>query len=565
MTKTPREKTLTTLLSVGSAFVSVFMLDSIVTDPVNSPKFFAIGTLAFGILGALLYKIKKSEIRENLVPSLAALLFLVCSLNAFFLSNAPIEQSLYGLYGRNNGLLTYLFFLIMFVGAFFVSTLTAHKRIIFSLFAAGIINVAYCGWVLLFGDFFSWTNPYGNILGTFGNPNFIGAFLGMFFSALVVYIVSPNTSKKTRVTLLFLALITAIEIYLSHAIQGRVLMVAGTSLVGFYWVKLKFRSRIYLTGYLVTTFGLGAFALAGALQVGPFTELIYKTSVSLRGQYWLAAWKTGLANPYTGVGFDSFGDWYRRMRDENALVLPGVDTVTNAAHNVPLDLFAFGGWPLLVSYLGIVILTFIQIVKRSIKMEGYDPVFIGLVVLWSCYQLQSIISINQIGLGLWGWLLSGAILSYVKNANKEIMEQGKVPTPRRTSTSSTNPVSPNLVVGISMVIGALVSAPPLASDMKWVSAQKSRSAEQMELTLQSAYLNPLSTQKYFMTIQLFEQSNLPDLAHKYALEAVKFDPNSYETWNMLSLIRNSSDSDKELARKNMLRLDPLNPSLVQGK
>ena len=40
---------------------------------------------------------------------------------------------------------------------------------------------------------------------------------------------------------------------------------------------------------------------------------------------------------------DTFGDWYRRMRDAHALELPGVNNVVNAAHNVPIDIFHLEG------------------------------------------------------------------------------------------------------------------------------------------------------------------------------------------------------------------------------
>ena len=144
--------------------------------------------------------------------------------------------------------------------------------------------------------------------------------------------------------------ISAFEIIKSHAVQGRVVAAFGSAIVIFLFIRSKF-NRIVLTGYSFLSIILGTFALAGALQIGPLTKYIYKTSVSLRGQYWLAGWNTGQEHPLTGVGMDAFGDWYRRMRDPHALELPGVNTVVNAAHNVPIDIFAFGGWPLFVTYL----------------------------------------------------------------------------------------------------------------------------------------------------------------------------------------------------------------------
>jgi hypothetical protein len=562
-----REKTLEKLLFLGPALISVFLLDSVVTDPVNTPKLFVLGIVAAGTLGAVLYRIEKSEIRKQRLPLVAVSLFFILGISTLVSTDAPIAQSLYGVYGRNNGLLTYIFFGLLLVGGLFVSSKSTHKRIVDSLLLAGFVNVLYCGWVLAFGDFLSWNNPYGNILGTFGNPNFIGAFLGMFFTAWVAVLLSKQTSTNFRIASIFVLPLTALEVYLSRAIQGRVLMVGGTSIVLFFWIRYRYRSKMLLLTYsLFTAVGAG-FALAGALQLGPLTSLIYKTSVSLRGQYWLSAWNTGNSNPWKGVGFDSLGDWYRRMREPRALELPGIDTVINTAHNVPLDILAFGGWPLFATYLALILMTAISTVRFAVHLREYDFVFIGLFAAWVCYQIQSIISINQIGIGLWGWLLTGALLSYVhlSKAEQKSHDREKSKTAIKGKQGNQEALSPNLVAGISMIVGALIAVPPLASDMKWMDAQRSRDALKLEATLNPSYLNPQNNQKYFMTIQIFEQSELHDLSHKYALEAVYFNPNAYDAWKLLSLLRNTTEEEKKLALQNMRRLDPLNPNLKNSQ
>ena len=98
-----------------------------------------------------------------------------------------------------------------------------------------------------------------------------------------------------------------------------------------------------------------------------------------------------------------------------------------------------------------------------------------------------------------------------------------------------------------------------------MSAQKSLDAKQVELSLKPGYLNPENTQKYYMLIQLFEQSNLTNLSHKYALQAIRFNPDSYDSWRLLSLLKNSSAEERDLALSNMRRLDPLNPNLQSAK
>jgi hypothetical protein len=356
--------------------------------------------------------------------------------------------------------------------------------------------------------------------------------------------------------------ITAYEIYDSHAIQGRVVAALGIGILGFLLIRSRFNKWITI-GYVFVGSFAALFALLGALQVGPLTKYIYKTSVSLRGQYWLAGWNTGESHPFTGVGMDSFGDWYRRSRDLHALELPGVNTVVNAAHNVPLDMFAFGGWPLLVTYLIVMGLAGISAVRMVIRNKAYDPIHAVLVTSWVGYQVQSIISINQIGLAIWGWLLSGLLIAYERTNRLAIQESSHQSGQQRKKLLPAS-VQPKLIVASSAgaVVGLLIALPPLTSDTKWRSAQLDRTLPSLEATMQSGYFNPPNSNKFLANIQILESSNLPDLSHKYALEAVKWNPEDFNLWKMLYLIQKSTPAEKNTALVNMKRLDPLNPDVT---
>ena len=63
-------------------------------------------------------------------------------------------------------------------------------------------------------------------------------------------------------------------------------------------------------------------------------------------------------------------------------------------------------------------------------------------------------------------------------------------------------------------------------------------------------------------MKAFEDSNLTDLSRKYTLEALKFNPNSYDMWRALYLIKASTTEERNLAVQNMKRLDPLNPDVT---
>ena len=560
------ERTIARVLGIGSGFVAILVVTGTVTDPVNVTKLFALGGVAAAATAVLL----AFGLRELWSSSKALVIFvgvfLVASLNAIVNSEAPLTQNLYGAFGRNTAFIAYLLLIFVFLSVAVLRREHSFKYLIWGLFGAGFINVFYCIWVIAFGDFVPWENPYGNILGTFGNPNFVGAFLGLFAASMVAYCFKQGTSVAVRVGALVVFLLTVYAIIDSNAIQGRVVVAAGLGIVGFYLVRSKFEALIAQFVYVLVVGIAGTFALLGALQIGPLTQYIYKTSVSLRGQYWQAGWNMGSDHPLTGVGFDTYGDWYRRARDTQALILPGPNTTTNAAHNVPFDVFAFGGWPLFVSYLAILALAVIAIIKVTRRNRKYDAVFVTLTTAWTCYQLQSIISINQIGLAVWGWLFGGALIAYEVATRPKVDESQNVQAKGKRAITKTKQgetvVTSTLIAGVGAVIGLLIAVPPYSADAKWRTALGARDLNKIEAALVPGYLNPPNSFKYANAVQLLESSKLFDVSLKYAQIGVQFNPDNFDAWRVLYLVSKSSPEEKALALANMKRLDPKNPNVL---
>ena len=553
------EKSLARYISFGAFFTTVFVLWGSVTDPVNTPKLFILGAIAFAA-GAIAFAMGAKELwRSSRLWLIGSILFVVFSISAIINSASPFLQNIYGTYGRNTGFITYLSLLLLSTSATLLRQKSSFNLIVYSLFAAGVANVAYCLWALAFGDFIGWSNPYGNILGTFGNPNFIGAFLGIFITALAAYVVQPGISWAYRGLALVIVAIGLFEIDKSNAVQGLVVSAVGFSIIGFYFIRARFKSSLILGGYTIVVAILGFISLMGALQKGPLSGLIYKTSVSLRGEYWQAGWNMASQFPLTGVGMDSYGDWYRRARDDQALILPGPETVTNAAHNIPFDILAYGGWPLFLSYLFLITLAAIAILKVTLRNRNYDGIFIALTVAWACYQIQSIISISQIGLAIWGWVLSGVVIAYeIATRNPDISEKkplgGKSAKPKEQIMTATT------IGTLGLVVGALIAVPPLSGDIKWKSALTKGDLALVQAALTPSYLSPTDTNRLLNAVLVSENSKLPDVAYEYAKKAVEFNPDSFDSWRIFYSVANSTPAEKELALANLKRLDPKNPN-----
>jgi hypothetical protein len=175
-------------------------------------------------------------------------------------------------------ILTYLLLAIVLLGT---STLTEIKSIwllTYGLLIVGAVNVIYSAWVLVFGDFIGWQNPYKHILGTFGNPDFISAFLGIFITTLLALMADRTAKLSHRLTALFLALVAFYEIVNSHAIQGIVVTGGGIAIVGFFAVRAYIKQNSITFIYLIAVAVTGTLALMGALQKGPLT-FIYKALI----------------------------------------------------------------------------------------------------------------------------------------------------------------------------------------------------------------------------------------------------------------------------------------------
>jgi O-antigen ligase len=558
------EKTTALLLLIGAPFATVFLITETVTDPVNATKLAVSGALAFALILIALTFNFKALIANHRAFLIFGALFLIFSVSAVLGSNSPISQNLYGSFGRNTGFVTYLVLLLLSISALTLTARSSFQKIIWGLQIAGVINVLYCLWVISFGDFIGWNNPYGNILGLFGNPNFISAFLGIFITTVLALVVAPTTSWSVRAIGVSVSLVAFYEIVDSNAIQGIVVTGGGIAIVGFFAMRSYLKSKVFTGVYLLSVAVVGILAIMGALQKGPFT-FIYKTSVSLRGAYWNAGITMGVDNPINGIGMDAYGDWYRRARSENAAtVLPGPSVITNAAHNVVIDFFAYGGFPLLIAYLAMLLMAVIAIIKVVLRTQGYDAVFVAMTAAWICYQTQSLISINQVGLALWGWVFTGALIAYERATRPGGVEESVVPgkSVKMKARSSTGVISPGLLGGIGAVVGLMIALPPLAADTKWRSALDSKDVTKVMAALEPEYLNPSDSQRMAQAVQLLASSNLLEQAHDIAIKAITYNPEYFDAWRVLYFLSNATEAEKAEAFQNMKRLDPRNPDVL---
>jgi O-antigen ligase len=524
-------------------------------DPINPIKMLAVSAVGFMGLGVLLANQKALQLGRFKVPLILISGFMVWQLVVLVVSGGEMLQQLFGTTGRNTGFITYLAFSILFVVAMVASSSALLNRFLIAALVVGVASLGYGVVQALGGDPFDWVNPYSPVFGFLGNPNFQSSLLGILGSIVFTQLLSGSVKIQIKGAYLVYLLVTVYVIRETASQQGFLVLLIGASLSLGVFVYGKSRALGY--SYL----GLAAVGfvavLIGTLNKGPLASLLYKDSVTYRGDYWRAGWKMTVDNPIFGVGLDSYGDWYRRSRTIEATLRRGPDVTSNAAHNVFLDISAYGGFPLLLVYLALMILVVISAVKVLKRSQGFNAGFVGLVAGWVAFQAQSIISINQIGLALWGWVLSGLIIGYEINTRggDDVVEKkaGKSAI-KPAQTSAATPVA----IFVGLIVGVLVGMPPYLASAKYKSALETSNPQVIQ---EAAYIWPTDSSRMIQVAMTLNENKLEDQGLQVALDAVERFPDNYGVWGTLNLMKKATDAQKAEALAQMKRLDPLNPNL----
>jgi hypothetical protein len=244
MLSTNSEIVLARYLSIGAAFVTLFVLAGPVSDPVNVTKLLAAGMVSFGLLPLFFSKRSKELIAFHKLLLGLLVFFNLFSLASSVFSEAPFVQNFYGESGRNTGFLTYLILSLVLLGSILISQDLSFKRILVWFVVAGAINVVLGYWAWILGDPIPWNNIYGNLLGTFGNPNFMGAFMGMFSAVLAVLALSETFALKWRLFFGLTWLLTIPVMLQTKAVQGVLLTLGGAGLALFCFLYFKYKDRL---------------------------------------------------------------------------------------------------------------------------------------------------------------------------------------------------------------------------------------------------------------------------------------------------------------------------------
>ena len=531
-------------------------------DPINVPKLAVIALGGLITLGALLFNAKALFARKHrTVQVLISLFVLDLTIVLFFAGTNPYQE-FFGTYGRSTGFVAYIALASLMLGAIVVATSNFISTFARYLLIVGGLSIGYGLLQVVGADPIKWASLYSPVIGFLGNPNFQSSFVG--FSGILAFgcICSKELKISWRVAYYTYLLVGAFVILKTESQQGFLVLAGGIAIVGMIWISRSEFKVLTIPALIVSGIGT-VFVALGSLNSGPLASLLYKASVTYRGDYWRAGWKMTMEHPFLGVGLDSYGDWYRRTRTLEATLRRGPEVISNAAHNVLLDFSANGGFPLVIIYLALMVLVVISAIKLLKRSTGFDPAIAGLIAVWIAYQAQSIISLNQLGLAVWGWIISGLIIGYeINTREKEVPIEVRPPVSKGRNVKKSVNESVSAKTLMSMVaggvVGLLVGLPPFIASAQFKSAYTSGNAVKVE---KSAYIWPDEPMRYGQVGLVLQSNKLDAQAQKVVDAALLKFPNEFGLWSLAATLSTATPEQIAEAKKQMKRLDPFNPDV----
>ena len=540
-------------MQIGSKLIEKLVIYSVIAttllvtptfsyDPINVSRFFTIaifGSISFFIL---LICRKQMITKNRLLIFGLSIGFLLISTISLIVSKLNFVDLIFGVTGRQTGYLTYVFLVLLMI----ITSLVSNKNLVSSLLKVliitGIISALYGLLQSLNLDAFEWVNPYSPVFGFFGNPNFLSSFLGISATGALAFSLNKEIKSSQRIIWTSFVPFALYIIFKTKSQQGFLVLFIGISIVLLLWVKNHSKFSKFVLHYLFLISTSFVLTILDILQKGSWNSILYKESVSFRGDFWRTGWNITRDNPIFGVGLDGYRDSFRSYRDQVAFDR-APDSTVSSAHNVFLDLSSGGGFLLALIYLAIVVLVIISAIKVVRRESAFNANFAGLLGAWVAYLAQSIISINQIGLAIWGWVLSGLIIGYEINTRNE----SDKPVDIKLSKF-------RLAVIFGFISGLVIALPLVQADAKFRSTVKSGDVLKIEQNLSQW---PQSVIRMNIAAQIFIDGGLADRALTISKKAVELNPYNFEAWEKIYLNPTAKEQDKSKALTEMKLIDPL--------
>ena len=268
-------------IAVSACIVGLVISPAVNLDPINVPKLTLLFILTLTALGIALSTPNLFYKQINKLFLVLVLLFIIQMIFVIIFSGAPLNQQLFGTFGRNTGFIAYFSLSLLSLVSLFAGSVLFSEKLLYAILATGGLTTIYGILQTTGNDPIKWTNPYNSLIGFLGNPNFSSSFLGISATGAIAILLRKKISLLARVSVLFFVIGALALIIRSNSQQGALVFAAGTFVVlSLFLIGTQFRmKKVFLSSFFTLGFILGSAVVAGTLNQGPLGSLLYKLSV----------------------------------------------------------------------------------------------------------------------------------------------------------------------------------------------------------------------------------------------------------------------------------------------
>jgi tetratricopeptide (TPR) repeat protein len=389
------KENLSIIYKIGISLILLLVLLNV--PPIFSPPAFG-KSIPFRIIFSLIVLIftydfffkKNPSIFRNVVEKIRAkkdLSFFAPLILLFFLTISvffSIDRnfSIFGDPSRGGGFLNFLFIFLFSYLLFFLLSKEEWKNIWRTLFFTGVTATffAILQWKDLFGDIIvaKTSRPYAS----FGNPTILGVYLSVLVFPLFLYFLQEKNKLRKSIYLvsLFLIIFGVLLTYTRAALLG---IIFGAIYFGLFFpakerifrtLKLGFLLLITLgifSIWFVTTFGTPSFVKNHDFLHGLTQRMDARTALEdPRIGGFVIGWNAVLEKPLTGYGVENFSYAFDRHYHPDAPFIWKDIPWWDKAHNLPIEIGTWGGFPALLALLLLFITLFLSL-RRNSSLESH--------------------------------------------------------------------------------------------------------------------------------------------------------------------------------------------------
>jgi len=358
------------------------------------------------------------------------LLFLL-SLAAATIFSQNLTTSLYGLYSRQQGLVSYIFYFLFFILLLLnIKNFIQVKRIVKVAIIASFFVSLY-GLVQVAGfDFMNWTEPIitsGRISSTLGQPNFLASYL-LLVIPLAGYLFLEARGLLIKFCWLVVLFLDILCLFFTYSRGGWLGLLTGLAILALIYLWANRKTIMKKTKNLKIIFSLIILIVllsSVALAKNDFFLARLKSSFDLKSgsiaariNFWQASLEAIKDRPLLGYGLDTQGEIFAKYYKKDWAVYGQVNVYPNRAHNLFLDTMLTSGFIGLIFYLALLYL-FFKLIRDNIRMGKARQLSLAVFLAITCYLISLLFGFAIVVTNIYFWLFLAIAVAINKNFKTE--------------------------------------------------------------------------------------------------------------------------------------------------